>query len=346
MRFYKDPKKIYLDSAKEGPLYYELLNWRNNYEKKSLISKSLLRLNHKNFVDNVAKSVSDFFKVKNGDVFFTNSFSRGFHSLITNLKGKPLFLLLEDDYPSISESLNSLGFDIIYIKNDSSIEKNIENGIKKYNPDFLVISIVQWIDGLKIDIDFLKVLKLNFKNLTIIGDGTQFCGTSKFNFNESPFDVIISSGYKWMLSGYGIAFMLVKKHFYNNKFIKSSQVEFKRSIDIGHYNMLAIGSLFFSVNKLKLKIEKIEKKLTDLSINLKKELNAIGMLNSKILNRKHHSTIFNIKDKDGSLFEYLTKNNFICSQRGEGTRISLNFFNNKAEINKLILALKNFNYQH
>ena len=85
MRFYKDPKKIYFDSAKEGPLYYELLNWRNNYEKKSLIDKSILRLNHKNFVDNVAKSVSNFFEVKNGDVFFINSFSRGFHSLITNL---------------------------------------------------------------------------------------------------------------------------------------------------------------------------------------------------------------------------------------------------------------------
>ena len=343
MRFYKDPKKIYFDSAKEGPLYYELLNWRNNYEKKSLIDKSILRLNHKNFVDNVAKSVSNFFEVKNGDVFFTNSFSRGFHSLITNLKGKPLFLLVEDDYPSISESLNSLGFDIIYIKNDSSIEKNIQNGIKKYSPDFLVISIVQWIDGLKIDIDFLKSLKSNFNNLTIIGDGTQFCGTSKFNFNDSPFDVIISSGYKWMLAGYGIAFMLVKKHFYKNKFINSSKVEFKKSIDIGHYNILAIGSLLFSINKLKLKIEKIEKKLIDLSSNLKRELMNIGMLNSKIINRKDHSTIFNINDKDGKLYDYLTKNDFVCSQRGEGTRISLNFFNTKAEIKKLIIALKNFN---
>ena len=188
-----------------------------------------------------------------------------------------------------------------------------------------------------------KSLKSNFQNVTIIGDGTQFCGTSKFNFNNSPFDVIISSGYKWMLAGYGIAFILVKKHFYKNKFINSSKVEFKKSIDIGHYNILAIGSLFFSVNKLKLKIEKIEKKLIDLSINLKKELNNIGMLNSKIINRKDHSTIFNIEDKDGRLFQYLTKKGFLCSQRGQGTRISLNFFNTKDEIKKLISTLKNFN---
>ena len=67
------------------------------------------------------------------------------------------------------------------------------------------------------------------------------------------------------------------------------------------------------------------------------------MLNSKINNRKDHSTIFNIDDIDGRLFKYLTKNDFICSQRGEGTRISLNFFNTKAEIKKLISTLKNFN---
>ena len=90
MRFFKDSKKIYLDSAKAGPLYYELLKWRNDYEKKSLIDKSQIRVNHENFVKDVEKSVSEFFKVDSGDVFFTNSFSRGFHSLVSKINGKPL----------------------------------------------------------------------------------------------------------------------------------------------------------------------------------------------------------------------------------------------------------------
>ena len=46
MRFYKDPNKIYLDSAKACPLYFELLKWRNNYEKKSLVDKSEIRKYH------------------------------------------------------------------------------------------------------------------------------------------------------------------------------------------------------------------------------------------------------------------------------------------------------------
>ena len=47
MRFYKDSQKIYFDSAKAGPMYYELLDWRNKYEKNSLIKKSQIRESHK-----------------------------------------------------------------------------------------------------------------------------------------------------------------------------------------------------------------------------------------------------------------------------------------------------------
>ena len=50
MRFYKDPNKIYLDSAKACPLYFELIKWRNNYEKKSLVDKSESRKDHETVV--------------------------------------------------------------------------------------------------------------------------------------------------------------------------------------------------------------------------------------------------------------------------------------------------------
>ena len=67
MRFYKDPNKIYLDSAKACPLYFELLKWRNNYDKKSLVEKSEIRTDHKNIVENVRDEVSNLFNVKKVD---------------------------------------------------------------------------------------------------------------------------------------------------------------------------------------------------------------------------------------------------------------------------------------
>jgi len=343
MRFYKDPNKIYLDSAKACPLYFELLKWRNNYEKKSLVDKSEIRKDHKTVVENVRDEVSSFFNVKNGDVFFNTSFSQSFHSLISELKPKPTFIVLEDDYPAISDSIRKNNHKIIYVKNDENIEKNLENAVKIHNPDFLAISIVQWIDGIKLDLDFLKSLKLINKNLTIIGDGTQFCGTSKFNFDKSPFDVLISSGYKWMFAGYGIAFILIKQSFYKNKFIALNKSQMKECFEMGHYDMLAIGSLSFSLKRLEKSINSIEKKLNEYSQILMSELTELGLINKKIKNRQQHSTIFNIDDSNGKLFKFLSKNNFICSQRGNGVRLSLNFFNTKSEIKTLIETLKKFN---
>ena len=343
MRFYKDPNKIYLDSAKASPLYFELLKWRNNYEKKSLIDKSEIRNFHERVVENVRFEVSSFFNVKNGDVFFNTSFSQSFQSLINELKPNPIFIVIENDYPAISDAIKKNNHKIIYVKNDENIEKNLESAVKIYNPDFLAISIVQWIDGIKLDLDFLKTLKSTNKKFTIIGDGTQFCGTSKFNFDKSPFDVVISSGYKWMLSGYGIAFILIKKSFYKNKFIDLNKAQMKECFEMGHYDMLAIGSLSFSLKKLVKSIDSIEKKLNEYSKILMSELAKLGLINKKIKNRIKHSTIFNIDDPNGKLYKFLSKNNFVCSQRGNGVRLSLNFFNTKSEIRTLIQTLKKFN---
>ncbi len=116
MRFYKDPNKIYLDSAKACPLYFELLEWRNNYEKKSLVDKSEIRKDHETFVENIRVEVSSFFNVKNGDVFFNTSFSQSFHSLINEIKLNPTFIVLEDDDIQHSDSIKNLIIKLFMLK--------------------------------------------------------------------------------------------------------------------------------------------------------------------------------------------------------------------------------------
>ena len=95
-----------------------------------------------------------------------------------------------------------------------NIENLILRGVIKHKPNVLVVSIVQYIDGLKLNLDFIKKLKQQFSDLIIIGDATQYLGSEKFSFTDSGFDIVISSGYKWLFSGYGNAIMLFKKDFY------------------------------------------------------------------------------------------------------------------------------------
>ena len=62
--------------------------------------------------------------------------------------------------PSISEAIIKNNFDIIYVKNDLYVEENIKIAVEKIKPDFLVISVIQWIDGIKIDLNFPKKFKV------------------------------------------------------------------------------------------------------------------------------------------------------------------------------------------
>ena len=81
-------------------------------------------------------------------------------------------------------------------------------------------------------------------------------------------------------------------------------------------------------------LKKIENQINLLSSYAKEILTKKKLLSDKIVRRKHHSSIFNIKG-DHNLFVKLKKNKIICSKRGDGLRISFNFYNKKTEIDLL-----------
>jgi len=189
-----------------------------------------------------------------------------------------------------------------------------------------------------IDLDFIKQIKKDFPRILIIADGTQFCGTKKFNLRDSEIDILISSGYKWLLGGYGNGFIS-----FNNKFKHPHfNIDFENFIDLfepGHHDTLSFGSLLFSLQKLSnFGIDKVEKLINSLSCYTLDKLKKKKLLNSKTTKRTKHSNIFNIKG-DEKLYKHLLDNNIVCSQRGSGIRISINFYNTKSEIDYFLSLL-------
>ena len=85
--------------------------------------------------------------------------------------------------------------------------------------------------------------------------------------------------------------------------------------------------------------DKIEEKLLELSNYAREELSALNLLSSAVVNRKKHSTIFNITG-DTNLFKKLEAKNIICSQRGDGIRLSFHVYNTKSDIKEIVKILK------
>ena len=331
MKFPALENKIYLDTARSGLMYNELLSWRKEHENDFLNRGSQFRLNHEILLEKTRTEINKFLGSNNLTTFLVQNFSVGLSLLLKTIKTDKTVLMVKDDYSSIINQVLCSGLKHTLVDNNFDVEAQILNGINKYNPDLFIFSIVQHIDGTFIDLDFIKQVKKDFPQILIIADGTQFCGTQFFNFQSSEIDVLISSGYKWMMGGYGNGFISFNDKYQKSHF-KINEQYFMDLFEPGHHDTLNFGSLLFSLKKISnYGIDKIEKKINSLSFYTLEKLKTKKVLASKIIKRSSHSNIFNIRG-DEKLFQHLLENNIICSKRGDGIRLSINFYNTKDEI--------------
>ncbi len=345
-------KYTYLNTASAGLLPKSVMQWRHKHDEVFVAEASIFRDLHKPHMESIKETIANFVGAKKNETALVPNFSFGMNTFLDGLPTKSKILLVEMDYPSINWAVESRDFEIIYTKIDENFEQNIEAAIAKHKPTIFAFSIVQYLNGIIIDFNFLKELKLKYPDLMIVADGTQFLGTQKFNLSQSGIDVLGASCYKWLLAGYGNGIFIVKEEVQNRilpktigfnsaeaMFSKRDEVAFIKRFEPGHQDTLNYGSLQKAIQLIEnLGISTIEEKISTLTNKAKELFIERNLLETAVLNRKNHSTIFNIKG-DEVLFQKLKDNNIICSQRGKGIRFGFHFYNSEEDLNKLIAVL-------
>jgi len=346
-------QNIYVNTPVLGPLYDDLLEWRQERDLDFLIKGSSMRDKTLETISDTRTTVGSYFDCERENVALVNNFSSALNMLLEGLDNSQKVLLLENDYPSIDWPFASRGFPITHIKIDENLESTIKMAVEKESISILALSIVQWQNGIKIDLDFLNDLKAEHPNLLIIADGTQFLGTTNFSFKNTAIDVIGASAYKWLLAGYGSGFMLFKDSIIdkcdlktigfnaaNANAEKKDLVRFARRFEPGHLACMNFGSLKFSLDFLeRIGKDKIDAQNQKLSNMAKREFTNLGLLQEAVVARKIHSTIFNIEG-DNALFQNLVENDIICAQRGDGIRLGFHFYNTEDELDTIVEFLK------
>ena len=344
---------IYANTATSGLLYDGLLDWRQEHDLDFLIGGSTMKMKGHLLISETRNSVGKFFDCKTDNVALVPNFSIGLNLLLEGMQAKRNVLLLEGDYPSLNWPFESRGHATYYLKVTDSLEENIYDRIKLDNINVLALSLVQWLNGIKVDLEFLKNLKKDFPDLLIIADGTQFLGTEIFNFEDSGIDVLGASSYKWLLGGYGNGFMLFADDTPSKFKCRSTgfnaadgdmegreKVSFTKQFEPGHLDTFNFGSLNYSLRFLcDIGMDTISEQIKKLSLKAKGELENLGLLEESVVKRKAHSSIFNIQgDKD--LYAKFMEQDVVCAQRGNGIRLSFHFYNTENEIDKIIGILK------
>ena len=344
----------YLNTAASGLLPETVWEFRQEHDMDLLLQASVLKEKQGAQISGVRDAVGEFFDCNPNRVALVPNFSIGFNTVLESIENPGTALLLNGDYPSINWAITSRKFNTVYAEINEHLEENVEAALKEHKPQIFAFSIVQYISGVKLEMEFLNKMKEQFPETIFIADGTQYLGTEKFSFESSKIDVLLCSAYKWLNAGYGNGFILFKEgvqEFLKPKALgfnslqgkyKELEDNFIGKFEPGHLDTLNFGSLKEALNHLeRTGLEAIFSQITLLKTKAKAAFERLGLLEKDVVQRNNHSSIFNLKG-DAALFNYLKSKGIICSQRGTGIRVSFHYFNTEKELNTLIAELKKF----
>lgn len=343
----------YLNTASCGLYSKKVNNWRIEHSTNLHQNASLFRDQHKVHVNSIRETVASFFGAITHEVALVPNFSWAYNAILDGLPFVKKVAVLENDYPSLIWPLQQRNIELCTIPLNDQVEEAIERILDQEKPDMFVFSKVQYINGIAIDDSILKRIKAYHPNVIFMADGTQFLGTSQFNFNESPIDILGASCYKWLLSGYGNGVFLLKDSIQERLNLKtigfnSADAVFKNKSSIssvaqlepGHLDTFNFGTLQTSLLQMKAwGVATIEKRIMDVSSYAFNAFKTHNLLDPSTANRTTHSTIFNIKG-DEKQFEILQKGKIIGSLRGNGIRLSFHFYNSKSDVDKVLEVLQ------
>jgi len=148
----------YLNTASCGLLSKDLVDWRNDHDRRLMEGGSLFRDLHKAHIRGIRHSVADFFSTSESNVALVPNFSFGWNTLLDGIAKDKKVLLLKGDYPSVNWPVEHRKFETCYAQLDEHLEQNIAAAFETHQPDILALSVVQYISGLKVDLDFFHVV--------------------------------------------------------------------------------------------------------------------------------------------------------------------------------------------
>ncbi|HET7116093.1 MAG TPA: aminotransferase class V-fold PLP-dependent enzyme [Hanamia sp.] len=343
-------KYTYLNTAYSGLLPVDVAAWRAGHDKEFVEGGSNFREKNTGIINNLRTNISNLFSVKKENTFLVPNFSIGFNTLLNGLDKKHRFLLLKEDYPSIVYPVTSMGFEYREVAMNEKMEEYLLDAIENFKPTIFAFSMVQYISGLRMDDAFIKKIKEKYPDLLLVADGTQFTGTTVFNFSLSGLDALLGSGYKWLLGGYGNGYVFLsdqmKESLYQarkSKIISADPSGNKNYLSLcfepGHLDSLNFGSLDQGLNYLQsLGMDYIEKTNQQLCQTARKAFHYMGLIPEWMFNRSEQSTIINLP-LESKTIDKLNAAGILTSVRGNGLRISFHFYNTRDHLNQFLDVL-------
>ncbi len=290
---------------------------------------------------------------------FTINTSHGMSLVAGALKGHGGVLAMRDEFPSSTMPWLNLGYKVAFAEPMDgrypieAIERSIRPGTK-----ILVSSYVQYRTGFRQDLEALGRL-CRRKGLIFVLNSTQALGAMPVDVHRSGADFMVFSCFKWTMAGYGAAGLYASRKWLGRvKFpqagwrsvpapeeMDNRATALKKSasaLEGGCAHFAPIFALGAAARLLRgLGVGNIQERILELDSYLEKRLAELGAGIATPRGGDCRSGITIIKAKDpAKAVARLERMGIMTAARGGGIRVSLHFYNNEADIDRLMKGLR------
>lgn len=284
------------------------------------------------------------------DVALLGNASQGLNLVADMLEGD--VVALADEFPSVTLPWLQRGRSVRFLDSPDAIEEALTT-----ETDILAVSLVQYKTGYRLDLKRTSEL-CRSRNIRLVVDATQGFGVFPIDLERTPVDALVFSGYKWANAGYGIAPLYVARtHLeehglpaagwrsaqepYDLEATKLDLTTDARGLELGHPPFASVFALSGALDLIEsIGLEAIESRVQDLVDTLHRALDVRGLAIESPRQRDRRSGITMVRvPNPAATAAALADKSILVSARGNSLRVSLHYYNNAEDIERLLDAL-------
>jgi len=348
----------YLNSAAAGPLSRATMDAATNYYQQMMNDGDVHWDEWLQKREDVRRKVAAFINAEPDEIALTTNTSSGMNVIIDALETHGEVVSCDLEFPVSTLPWMNRRIPVHLVESvagavsidDICDAMNVRTGI-------VCVSHVQYSSGSRIDLEALGNAKGGH---ALVVNAAQSAGVFEIDVKRMKIDALSATGHKWMLAGYGSGFVYLSRALLerskpraigwlsvddpysdrNNEVHLRHDAAARAELGCPHFaGMFALGASVDQIAAIGMK--NIEERALELNRLLTNRLTDVGF---KVLSpigdegTRSAETLVEFDDPE-AIVTKLAAQKIIVTKKPQGIRVATHFFNNEADVERLIAAL-------
>jgi selenocysteine lyase/cysteine desulfurase len=348
----------YLNAAAAGPLARATSHAASEYYRQMMDDGDTHWDEWLEKREEIRKKVAAFINAEPDEIAFTTNTSSGMNVIVDALEKRGEVVSCDLEFPVSTLPWMHRGIAVKLVKSiDGEVRLEDIRDAMTIRTGVICLSHVQFSNGFRSDLEELGNAK---RDHALVVNAAQSAGAFEIDVKRMKIDALSSTGHKWMLSGYGSGFVYISRELLEQSrpraigwlsmmepyALQNDRVDLRNDAaaraELGCPHFSGIFALGASVEMMDaIGARNIEQRALSLNGYLTDRLTESGWtVLSPISDERARSAETLVEMAEPArVGAQLAAQNIIVTEKPQGIRVATHFFNNEADVERLIEAL-------